>query len=76
MSRYEYMRLKIAELSQDFIDEYKLQDEKKIWVRVPGNPKGRVWVTPSGHPCAKTPRKTPECERLPAERHLPRFLET
>ena len=28
MSRYEYMRLKIAELPQDFIDEYKLQDKK------------------------------------------------
>ena len=28
MERYEYMRLKIAELPQDFIDEYKLQDNK------------------------------------------------
>ena len=28
MSRYKYMRLKIAELPQDFIDEYKLQDKK------------------------------------------------
>ena len=27
MSRNEYMRLKIAELPQDFIDEYKLQDK-------------------------------------------------
>ena len=28
MSRYEYMRLKIAELPQDFIDEYKLQNKE------------------------------------------------
>ena len=27
MARYEYMRLKIAELPQDFIDEYKLHDK-------------------------------------------------
>ena len=28
MARYEYMRLKIAELPQDLIDEYKLYDNK------------------------------------------------
>ena len=28
VARYEYMRLKIAELPQNFIDEYKLQDKK------------------------------------------------
>ena len=28
MSRYEYMRLKIAELPQDSIDEYKLQNKE------------------------------------------------
>ena len=28
MSRYEYMRLKMAELPQDFINEYRLQDKK------------------------------------------------
>ena len=28
MSRYEYMRLKKAELPQDFIDEYKLQNKE------------------------------------------------
>ena len=28
MSRYEYMRLKIAELPQDLIDEYKLQNKE------------------------------------------------
>ena len=28
MSRYKYMRLKIAELPQDFIDEYKLQNKE------------------------------------------------
>ena len=28
MSRYEYMRLKIADLPQDFIDEYKLQNKE------------------------------------------------
>ena len=28
MARYEYMRLKIAELPQDFINEYKLHDKK------------------------------------------------
>ena len=28
MSRYEYMRLKIAELPQDFISEYKLQNKE------------------------------------------------
>ena len=28
MARYEYMRLKIAELPQYFINEYKLQDKK------------------------------------------------
>ena len=28
MSRYEYMRLKIAEVPQDFIDEYKLQNKE------------------------------------------------
>ena len=27
MARYEYMRLKILELPQDFIDEYKLHDK-------------------------------------------------
>ena len=29
MTRYEYMRLRIAELPQDFIDEYKLHDKTK-----------------------------------------------
>ena len=76
MARYEYMRLKIAELPQDFIDEYKLHDKTKQIVRVLGNPKGHVWVTSSRHPRAKTPRKTTEYERLPSERHLPRLLET
>ena len=28
IARYEYMRLKIAELPQDFINEYKLHDKK------------------------------------------------
>ena len=28
MARYEYMRLKIAELPPDFIDEYKLQNKE------------------------------------------------
>ena len=27
MARYKYMRLKIAELPQDFINEYKLHDK-------------------------------------------------
>ena len=27
MARYEYMRLEIPELPQDFIDEYKLHDK-------------------------------------------------
>ena len=36
------MRLKIAELPQDFIDEYKLQDKtRKRWVHIP------VTVNPS-----------------------------
>ena len=41
MSRYEYLRMKIVE---------------KKWVRLPGNPKGRVWITSSGHTRAKTPQ--------------------
>ena len=32
MARYKYMRLKIAELPQDFINKYRLQNKKKKMV--------------------------------------------
>ena len=77
MARYKYMQLKIAELPQDFIDEYKLHDKTINYGYVYLEIRKEMYGLPqAGILAQKTTRKTTECERLPAERHLPQFLET